>query len=59
MQAGEAATQAVTGLDVIELMLRSAAGERLSVSQERASHVCGAAIGCRVYCEQPEMEFLP
>ena len=59
MQAGEAVTEAGTGLVDTELMLRSAAGEKLAVSQESASQVRGAAIGCRVYCEQPELEFLP
>lgn len=51
-------TEMVSGFDIMREMIRVAAGERLSVSQEDA--VCrGCAIECRINAEQPNNKFLP
>lgn len=51
-------TEMVSGFDIMREMIRVAAGERLSVSQEDI--VCrGCAIECRVNAEQPSNKFLP
>lgn len=52
-------TEAITGIDLVEQMLRVAAGEKLSISQERAFQITGHAIEARVYAEDPARGFLP
>ncbi len=51
-------TEAVTGLDLVELQLRVAAGEPLSLSQEDV-RLDGCAVEARVYAEDPASGFLP
>ncbi len=51
-------TEFVTGLDLVELMLRVAAGERLPMTQDDIE-LKGWAIECRVYAEDPFRNFLP
>ena len=51
-------TEMVSSFDIMREMIRVAAGERLSVSQEDIT--CqGCAIECRVNAEQPSNRFLP
>ena len=51
-------TEMVSGFDIMREMIRVAAGEPLSVSQEDIT--CrGCAIECRVNAEQPNNNFLP
>lgn len=52
-------TEAISGIDLVEQMLRVAAGEKLAISQERALQISGHAIECRVYAEDPARGFLP
>ncbi|MEX2430623.1 MAG: acetyl-CoA carboxylase biotin carboxylase subunit [Dehalococcoidia bacterium] len=47
-------TEMVTGVDLVELQFRSAAGEELPLRQEDIT-VTGAAIEARIYPEDPEM----
>lgn len=52
-------TELVTGLDLVEVMLRVAAGEKLQLTQERAARWHGWAVESRVYAEDPRRGFLP
>ncbi len=51
-------TEWVTGTDLVREMVRVAAGEPLSWTQEQI-HRRGASIECRVYAEDPSTNFLP
>ena len=46
-------TEAVTGLDLVESMLRVAAGQPLGLTQDRARAITGWAMEARVYAEDP------
>jgi len=52
-------TEAVTGLDLVEQMLRIAAGLPLEITQEDVAHPKGWAMECRIYAEDPARGFLP
>jgi len=58
LQVEHPVTEGITGLDLVELQLRVAAGEPLGISQEEV-HLNGHAIECRIYAESPEKMFLP
>jgi acetyl-CoA carboxylase biotin carboxylase subunit len=51
-------TEAVTGVDLVKLQIRVAAGEPLPFTQADLSQR-GHAIECRIYAEDPENNFLP
>jgi len=51
-------TEAVTGVDLVEAMLRIAAGEKLGLRQAELS-LSGCAIEARIYAEDPAKGFLP
>jgi len=51
-------TELVTGLDLAAWQIRIAAGEKLSFGQDEIQQR-GHAIECRIYAEDPAMQFLP
>lgn len=51
-------TEMVTGIDLVQLQIRIAGGEKLPFGQQDLSQK-GHAIECRVYAEDPENNFMP
>jgi len=58
LQVEHPVTELITGLDLVELMIRSAAGERLPIRQSDVT-LNGWAIESRIYAEDPYRGFLP
>jgi propionyl-CoA carboxylase alpha chain len=58
LQVEHPVTEMVTGLDLVEQMIRVAAGEKLSLKQSDVK-LKGWAIEARVYAEDPLRNFLP
>ena len=51
-------TEMITGIDIVKWMIRIANGEKLPFKQTDIK-INGHAVECRVYAEDPEMNFLP
>jgi acetyl-CoA carboxylase, biotin carboxylase subunit len=58
LQVEHPVTEAITGLDLVKLQIRIAAGERLALAQGNVA-LRGHAIECRIYAEDPENNFFP
>lgn len=58
LQVEHPVTELITGVDLVEQMIRSAAGEKLGFSQQDLK-IQGWAIESRIYAEDPYRGFLP
>jgi propionyl-CoA carboxylase alpha chain len=58
LQVEHPVTELITGIDLVEQMIRSAAGEKLSIKQSDVK-LNGWAVESRVYAEDPYRNFLP
>ncbi|MBT3808433.1 MAG: acetyl/propionyl-CoA carboxylase subunit alpha, partial [Rhodospirillaceae bacterium] len=58
LQVEHPVTEMITGLDLVEQMIRVANGEKLSLRQEDVK-IDGWAVETRVYAEDPRRNFLP
>ncbi len=58
LQVEHAVTECVTGIDIVEQMIRIAAGELLSFGQSDIA-INGHAVETRIYAENPQRDFLP
>jgi propionyl-CoA carboxylase alpha chain len=58
LQVEHPVTELITGVDLVELMIRSAAGEKLAIRQSDVK-LDGWAVEARIYAEDPYRGFLP
>ncbi|SFM51415.1 biotin carboxyl carrier protein /biotin carboxylase [Bradyrhizobium sp. Rc3b] len=58
LQVEHPVTELVTGIDLVEQMIRVAAGEKLAISQKDVT-LTGWAVESRLYAEDPFRNFLP
>ena len=58
LQVEHPVTEMVTGIDLVEMMIRIASKEKLNLKQSEVSFN-GSAIEARVYAEDPARDFMP
>jgi len=58
LQVEHPVTELVTGLDLVQLQIRIAAGEKLAFSQDDLQ-IRGHSIECRIYAEDADANYLP
>ena len=58
LQVEHPVTELITGLDLVHLQIRIAAGEKLPFTQDDV-RIRGHAIECRIYAEDPDNNYFP
>jgi len=58
LQVEHPVTELVTGIDLVHLQIRIAAGEKLPLTQEDVE-IRGHAMECRIYAEDPDNNYFP
>ncbi|HEY7095534.1 MAG TPA: acetyl-CoA carboxylase biotin carboxylase subunit [Terriglobales bacterium] len=58
LQVEHPVTELITGLDLVHLQIRIAAGERLPFTQDEIK-IRGHAVECRIYAEDPDNNYFP
>jgi acetyl-CoA carboxylase biotin carboxylase subunit len=58
LQVEHPVTELITGLDLVHLQIRIAAGEKLPFTQDDL-HIRSHAIECRIYAEDPDNNYFP
>ncbi len=58
LQVEHPVTELITGLDLVHLQIRIAAGEKLPFTQQDV-RIRGHAIECRIYAEDPDNNYFP
>lgn len=58
LQVEHPVTEMITGVDLVEMQLRAAAGEVLDLTQDDVT-LNGHAFEARIYAEDPENNFMP
>ncbi|MBK8907175.1 MAG: acetyl-CoA carboxylase biotin carboxylase subunit [Rhodospirillales bacterium] len=58
LQVEHSVTEFVTGVDIVEWMIRIAAGEHLTIQQQQV-RMRGWAVEARIYAEDPNRNFMP
>ena len=58
LQVEHGVTELISGLDLVALQLRIAAGDPIGFAQDEVT-LSGHAIECRIYAEQPARDYLP
>jgi acetyl-CoA carboxylase, biotin carboxylase subunit len=58
LQVEHPVTELITGLDLVHLQIRIAAGDKLPFAQDEI-RIRGHAMECRIYAEDPENNYLP
>jgi acetyl-CoA carboxylase, biotin carboxylase subunit len=58
LQVEHPVTELITGLDLVHLQIRIAAGEKLPFRQEEI-RIRGHAVECRIYAEDPDNNYFP
>src|ERR1700676_5155772 len=58
LQVEHPVTELITGMDLVHLQIRIAAGERLAFTQDEGV-IRGHAIECRIYAEDPDNNYFP
>lgn len=51
-------TELVSGIDLVKMQIKLAAGEKLNLDQDKIK-ICGNVIECRINAEDPDRDFLP
>jgi acetyl-CoA carboxylase, biotin carboxylase subunit len=58
LQVEHPVTELITGLDLVQLQIRIAAGEKLPFTQDDV-RIRGHAVECRIYAEDPDNNYFP